>query len=373
MTSLPPRPAFCEINLSAIQHNLRRMSEIVGPHTKVMAIVKANAYGHGMIEVARAAVEAEATWLGVATAGEGLTLRRAGINARILVLGYTPAHLAEEPIARGLSLTVYDFDLAKAYAAIARAQGRTALVHSKVDTGMGRLGMTADDAPLFTRALQGITGLAVEGLFTHFSTADAADPSYTVGQIEKFDEVVEALRLARACPPILHAANSAAALRLSSARYDLVRVGIAMYGMHPSDVVPCPGDFRPALAWKACIAQVKALPAGHPVGYGNEYVTRGPERIATVPLGYGDGLRRGAPNEALVGGRRVPVVGRVCMDQAMLDVTEAPNATMGDEVVFIGRQGDEVITAEDVARRWGTINYDVTTGIGTRVPRLFSA
>jgi alanine racemase len=336
-----------------------------------MAMVKANAFGHGAVEVAQAVVEAGAAWLGVAAPSEGLALRNAGLSARILVLGYTPAHLAEEAIARDLALNVYDFDLARAYAATARAQGRTAQVHVKVDTGMGRLGIPPEDAARFIDSLRSLGGLAVEGLFTHFATSDLADTSFALGQIQKFNDVLDTLVAAGARPPIVHAANSAAAFTLPQARYDLVRTGIALYGLDPSDDVPCPSGFRPALEWKTAVAQVKTLPPGHPVSYGTEYVTRGEERIAVIPVGYADGFRRRVPNEALGGGRHVPVVGRVCMDFVMLNVTRVPGLAVGDEVVLIGRQGQAAITADEVARRWGTINYDVTAGIMARVPRIF--
>ena len=236
---------------------------------------------------------------------------------------------------------------------------------------MGRLGLPAHMGFAFTRALQGLDGAQVEGLFTHLATADSADQTYALEQLRQFQTVVAALEAAGARPPLVHAANSAAALALPAARFDLVRAGIAAYGLSPSEAVPVPADFQPALAWKTVVALVKTLAPGQSVGYGRTYVTQGEEQIVTIPAGYGDGLRRGRPTEALIGGHKVPVVGRLCMDQAMLNATGIPGVKIGDEVVLIGRQGQAVLRAEDVARGWGTIGYEVTTGIMARVPRLY--
>jgi Alr-MurF fusion protein len=366
-------PTYCEVDLSAIRHNLKRLGEYAGHGVRLMPAVKANAYGHGLVEVARAAVEAGATWLAVASPNEGLVLRHAGLAADILVLGMTPPLQAEAAVAHHLSLAVYDADLAEAYAAAGRALGRRARLHVKIDTGMARLGVPAEAGVAFTRAMQGLNGVHVEGLFTHFATADSADQTFAREQLGRFKEVLATLEAAGARPPLVHAANSAAILALPEAAFDMVRPGIALYGLDPSDEVPAPPDFRPALAWKSSVAQVKTLPPGRSVGYGRAYFTRGDEQIVTVPSGYADGLRRSAPNEALLAGRRVPVVGRVCMDQAMLDATGLPGVRPGDEVVWIGQQGQQAITAGEVARRWGTISHEVVCGIAARVPRTFVA
>lgn len=367
----PPRPTYVVVDLSAIQHNLRRMEQIT--HTPVMAVVKANAYGHGALEVSRAAVEAGVKWLGVAFASEGIALRQAGLTANILVLGYTPPHLASEAIENDLSLTVYDLDIASACADAARAMKRRVRLHVKVDTGMGRLGVMPDEAASLVKSLELWNGVLVEGLFTHFATADESDQSFALEQLRRFLHVVEPLLSVGRDPKLIHVANSAAALALPEARFDLVRIGIAMYGLHPSPDVPVPPDFIPALEWKSTVAQVKTLPPGTPVSYGREYVTKGRERIAVIPVGYADGFRRFPKNVAqvIVGGQRVPVVGRVCMDQMMANVSEVDDVKMGDEVVLIGKQGGAQITAEDAAAWWGTINYDVTSGIMARVPRVY--
>lgn len=364
---------WLEIDLSAIRGNLRRLAEMAGG-AGVMAVVKANAYGHGAAPVARAAVQAGAAWLAVARPGEALELRAAGLSGPILVLGYTPPELAAQAIGLDLTLAVFDAETAAAYAAAARALGRRARVHVKLDTGMGRLGIAAADGPAFVRGLHGLDGLEVDGLFTHLAASDLADQGSTLDPLARFEAALEALSAAGLRPRWVHAANSAAVLRLPGARYDLVRSGIALYGLDPSSDVPCPPEFTPALTWKARVVQVKTLPAGHGVSYGAEYVTTGLERVAVVAAGYADGYRRVPKNvnEVLVGGRRAPVRGRVCMDQVVVGVSGIPGVRAGDEAVLLGRQGAETITAEDLARRWGTINYDVTSGIMARVERVYS-
>ncbi len=371
MVQVPPRPTYAIVDLGAIQHNLTRMSEICG--VPVMAVVKANAYGHGAIEVARAAAEAGVAWFGVAFSAEGIAMRQAGLAGNILVLGYTPADLAAEAIEHDLSLTVYDLDLAREYSQIAQALGKKARLHLKVDTGMGRLGVFPEEASPLVRDLHQFPGLQVEGLFTHFATADSPDPTYAQTQLARFQALLFELEAGKLCPPVVHAANSAAGLFLAGSRFNLVRMGISMYGLHPSREVHNPPDFRPALAWKTHISQLKTLPPGHSLSYGRIYFTKEHEQIAVLPVGYADGYRRNPPEPSwvLVAGQRVPVVGRVCMDQVMVNVTGLAGLRRDDEVVLIGRQGLDQITAEEVAGWWDTINYEVTSGIMARVPRMY--
>jgi alanine racemase len=348
-------PTWVEVDLAAIQHNLRRTKAMTG--ARVMAVVKANAYGHGAVEAARAAAAAGADRLGVARAPEGLALRAAGLALPILVLGYTPPDQAADALGADLSLTVFDFEAAPAYAAAARALGRAARLHVKVDTGMGRLGVLPRDAPGFVRAVRALEGAQVEGVFTHFANADAPSTSRSFSapsQLARFESVLAALAEGGFRPPLIHAANSAAALSLPA--------------------VPCPPDFVPALSWKAIVAQVKTLPAGHAISYGSEYVTTESETVAVIPVGYADGFRRVRDaNEVLIHGQRAKVRGRVCMDQIVAGVSHIRDVRAGDEVVLVGKQGGETMRAEAVARRWGTINYDVTSGITARVPRVYSA
>jgi alanine racemase len=364
-----PVPTWLEIDLGAVRGNLRQLREISA--NPVMAVVKANAYGHGLVEVARAAVAGGASWLGVARLEEGAALRQAGIDADILVLGLTLPERAAEAAALDLRLAVYDYDLAKATAASAHAAGKTLHVHAKFDTGMGRLGVHPEDGLEFVRFLHKLNGFQVEGMFTHLAEADAPAKLSTDQQLDRFDRLLAALTDSGLRPRWVHAANSAATFYFPRARYDMVRSGIAVYGLHPSDEAPLPSGFRPALSWKARLASVKMLPPGHGIGYNFRYTTSRSERIGVCPAGYADGLRRRLGNFALVGGKRVPVVGGVCMDQCMLQLDQLPEAKAGDEIVLIGSQGSERLSAEEFAQAWGTVNYDVVTGLSARVPRYY--
>lgn len=336
-----------------------------------MAVVKANAYGHGMIPVAKAALQGGAKWCGVARVEEALDLRTAGLDCPILVLGYMPPERMEEMIAKGISMTIWDYDQLERAAFAAKKAEASARLHLKIDTGMSRLGVQPEGAFNLAREIAKTPGVIFEGMYTHFARADEADTALTEMQERRFRELLTQLGEARLRPPVVHAANSAASLKRPGTHFDLIRVGIAMYGLHPSVECPLPAAFRPALSWKALLSQVKVLPAGRGVSYGHIYTTLGRERIGTVPVGYADGLRRLAGNQVLVGGRRVPVIGRVCMDQMMLQLDDVPQSHPGDEVVLIGQQGGSRITAEDLASIWGTINYEVTCAISARVPRVY--
>jgi Alr-MurF fusion protein len=281
---------------------------------------------------------------------------------------------AREAIALDATCTIFDDDSASALADAAAALERTAKVHIKVDTGMARLGLAPEQVGPFLHRLRANQaergGLLVEGLYTHFASAESADTRFVQTQLDRFQRLLAELIAAGLRPPIVHAANSAALLRFPAARFDLVRPGIACYGLRPSAETPLPPDFRPALAFHTEIAQVKAVPAGTPISYGGVYVTTRPALIATIPVGYADGFRRAPPwREVLVRGRRAAVVGRICMDYAMIDVTDIPQVRRGDPVVLIGAQGDESISADEVAEWLGTIAYEVVTTILPRVPR----
>jgi len=367
----PGRPTWLEVDLEAIAHNVRRIVGHVGPGVRVLAVLKADAYGHGAARVARTALNNGASHLGVASINEGAALRRVDITAPILVLGYTPAWQARDLVLHDLSATVYNLDVARALSRAARELNRAVRVHVKVDTGMGRLGLLPEDVPAFVADLRALPGLVLEGIFTHMSTADS-DLAYARWQLARFRQVLETLSGAGVHVPLVHAANSAAILALPESHLNMVRLGIAMYGLQPSPQVPLPPDFRPALSFKTQVAQVKVLPPGSFVGYGKGYQTAGVERIAVLPVGYADGFRR-APrhwDEVLIRGRRAPIVGRVSMDQTTVDVSHIPGVRQGDEVVLIGEQGEGRITAEDVAERLGTINYEVVSEILARVPRV---
>jgi alanine racemase len=370
--SRPERPTWVDIDLEAIAYNVRRIKEIVEPHVEILAVLKADAYGHGAVKVARTAVNNGATYCGVASLNEAVRLREAGVRAPILVLGYTPAWQARDALASDVTITLYDRDVARAFDRASRDLRRPARAHVKVDTGMGRLGLLPDYVLPFVTETRRLEGLELEGIFTHFSTADDADLDYTRWQLDRFRGVLAGLQELGARFRYVHCANSAALLRLPESRFSMVRLGLAMYGLRPSESVALPSGFRPALTWKTTIAQVKTFPPGCYVSYGNTYCTEGEETIAVIPVGYADGFRR-APTRwqaVLVRGQRAPIVGTVCMDQTMIDVSHVSGVRVGDEVVLIGSQGDDTITAEEVAGWLGTINYEVVSGILARVPRV---
>ena len=360
---------WATVDLSAIKNNVRYILD----HSKVlvMAIVKANAYGHGAVPVAKAALEAGATWCAVARVNEALELRQAGLDCPILILGYTPKAQYGEMINQRVSITVWDLEQVKKISSAAAQAGQKARLHIKVDTGMSRLGVRPNDLISLLDAISHLPEVQVEGLFTHFARADEADPATTDAQEELFQELMSKLKAVGVHVPLIHAANSAASLTRPSVFFNCVRLGIAMYGLHPSSECPLPPDFRLALTWKSVLSQVKTLPPGRGISYGHEYITSREERIGTVPVGYADGFRRVSGNQVLIGGYKVPVVGRVTMDQIMVQLDDVPGAREGDEVVLIGKQGGNNISAEEVAGRWGTINYEVTSGISHRVPRIY--
>ena len=335
-----------------------------------MAVVKANAYGHGAVAAARAAIEGGATWCATATLPEAVALRQAGITAPLLALGYTPAALVPDALAHDLRVTLYDIDVACAAAATAVAGGRTLRVHVKIDTGMGRLGVFPQDARAFIAQLRAMPGLQVEGAFTHFATSES-DAENTHAQIRRFDDATRDID-----GLLRHACNSAGVFAHSEAHFDIVRPGLAIYGLspfEPGDEPPAARALQPALRWRTEIASVKELPDGAPVGYNGRYRCVGPRRIAVIPVGYGDGMRRTPHNamEVLVHGRRAPIRGSVCMDQCMVDVTDVPDVRIGDEVVLLGEQENARITAEDVAARTGTVNYEVVTALAARPEREY--
>jgi len=360
---------WVEVDLCAIENNVKYVLQSTG--VQVMAIVKANAYGHGALPAARAALRGGSTYLAVARIDEALELRKAGFDCSILLLGYTSPNRMEEAIANRITLTIWNTRQVEAVAISAKKVGYPANVHLKVDTGMSRLGVQPGEVVSLAKYLNGMRDIIFEGLFTHFARSDEVDKTTTDIQEGCFLEVVQALDEHGLRPPLVHAANSAASLTRSSAYFDMVRLGIAMYGLVPSPDCPLPEIFRPALTWKTILSHVKVLPPNRGVSYGHEYITRKKECIGTIPMGYADGFRRIQGNQVLIHGRRVQVIGRVCMDQIMVQLDDVTEAKAGDEVVLIGKQKGENITAEDVAVTWGTINYEVTCDIGARVPRFY--
>jgi alanine racemase len=361
------RPTVVEVDLDAIRHNVRLLKP---PTAELMAIVKADGYGHGAVPVARAALEAGASRLGVAMVEEGLALREAGIGAPVLVLTEFPPGSEKEALEAGLTPSVYSEVGLGELAEAARAAARPVGVHLKLDTGMHRVGLwPPEDAPAFCwRTLD--AGLDIEGIWTHFADAER-DDERTRRQLASFGSAVEALAADGVRPRLLHAANSGATIRLPETHLDLVRPGAAVYGLDPGEGLAQGAGLRAALAWRSAVTMVKRLPAGERLSYGGRYVLERASTIATVPVGYDDGYPRNAGGaEVLIGGARRPVAGTITMDQILVDCADAEVAP-GDEVVLIGAQGDERITADELAERAGTIARAIATGIGTRVPREY--
>ena len=378
---------WAEVDLNAYAHNIKELRRISHPNARLMAVVKANGYGHGATEVAREALQNGAEWLGVARINEAIQLRKEGFAEPVLIFGYTPPDLADKLIEFDLTQTVYSYSTAEILSSKAQSSGKTIRIHIKVDSGMGRLGLlpqvlvspTASQDPKSdpVREIESIAklaGLETEGIFTHFATADSADKSYANKQLDIFLEFLNRLRQAGLDPPIKHAANSAALIDLPQSHLDMVRPGIATYGLYPSDEVNKKGaTLKPVMALKSRIIHLKQVPAGFNVSYGITYQTEKPTTIATVPVGYADGFNRllSSCGNMLVHGQRVPIIGRVCMDLTMLDVGDLSNVDLEDEVVVFGQQGAESITADDIASRLNTINYEVVSSIMARVPRIY--
>lgn len=367
------RPAWVEVDLAAIQHNVRAIQSHTHSRCGVLAVVKANAYGHGLVEVARASLRAGAFGVATALVSEARALRDAGVEAPILVLGTPLASEAEEYIAHETTASIGDYDVARAFSEAARRQDKTARMHLKVDTGMGRCGVRAEEAPDLLRRILSLPALTVDAVSTHFSTADAPDLDYAQEQAAAFHACLRRLQASGILPPRAHAANSAAILRLPEVHHDFVRPGLLLYGIPPYPGAETVLGMRPALSLKARIVSVKSLRQGECVGYGLAYRMVRAGRIAIVPLGYADGFSRRNSNngEVLLRGRRVPIRGRICMDQFMIEVTDVPEAQVGDEVVLLGRQGGETITAAEIAGRTETIEHEVLSTLAVRLPRIY--
>lgn len=360
---------WLEIDLGALENNYRILREATG--TPVMPVVKANAYGHGLEEVTKTLEKAGAQWVGVARIEEALLLRKAGIHMNILVLGFTPPQRVQDAILNRISLTVYDPTVVQAYARQAASLNQPLDVQVKIDTGMGRLGIPVEKALEFIFQVKDLHEFHFQGIFTHFACADEPEKPYTIQQLEKFNRILEQMQSQGIRPELIHSANSAAALNFPSARFDLIRCGLALYGLSPSDATHLPTGIKPTLSWKTRLISIKQMPSGHGISYGFKYFTKNSERIGVIAAGYGDGLRRQMGNEVLIHGKRVPIVGNVCMDQCVLQLDHIPDAGMGDEVVLIGKQGGDEITAAEVAKKWNTISYEVICGMAARMPREY--
>ena len=367
---MPNRPAWAEVNLQALRHNYREIKKQLAPGVKMCAVVKANAYGHGAIPVARVAVEEGADYFAVAALSEGIELRKAGFTTPILVLGLVMPEDAKEVVDYGITQVVCEPELAKALSREAVRQHKEVRVHLKVDTGMGRIGVRPEEVGALAKAIKDLPGLVIEGMFSHFATADLKDKSYTKKQLAAFKEAIAAVEAQGVKLAVKHIAESAAVLEIPEAHFDMVRAGIIQYGLWPSEEVTHPIDLHPVMALKARVTWVKTLHKGESIGYGREFIADSDRRIATIPLGYADGFVRAYCGEGHVEIHGLPArfAGRGCMDQMMVDVTDIPDVKIGDEVTLFG---SETLTIDDLARWGNTINYEVPCLLGARLPRVY--
>ena len=378
MTNPTPSPAdlptpVATIDLSALAHNVAQVRQRLVAPCDILAVVKADAYGHGAVVISRTLVQLGIPRLGVATLQEGIALREAGIRAPILVMGALFAKQFPDMIARRLTPLVYDRETAAGFAACVGSKPEPYPVHVKVDTGMGRLGLSPEEVLSLLQSPSFKGPLRVEGLMTHLADADSQDSSYTQTQITRFRSVVSQLEAAGLQVPLIHAANSAAILCHPSAHFTVVRPGIMLYGYHTTPLRDDAPALKPVLTLTARVVQVRTVAPGESVSYNRTFIASRPSRIAVLPIGYADGYSRALSNRGavLIDGCRAPIVGRVCMDMTMVDVTDIPSVKAGHEAVLIGRQGDLQITAADLATWLGTIPYEVFCAIGPRVTRSY--
>lgn len=365
------RPTWAEVDLRAIEYNYKQVRKMVGKNINIMVVVKANAYGHGTVEVASVLERLGVNYLGVATTDEAVRLREHDIKAPILVLGSVLPSEVKIAMEKDITLTLCGKELIYAIKEEAK-DGRKAKVHIKIDTGMGRIGVWHEEAINFIKNLATEDSIIIEGIYTHFSSA-GRDDFFTQYQIEAFEALLTKLEAFDIRIPLRHAANSIATVDIARSHQNLVRPGLVIYGMYPKRTFPKLIKLKPALSLKTKIVFVKETPPGRSISYGRTFITQKHTRIATLPIGYADGLFRNLSNKAevLVRGHRAPIVGKVTMDQTMIDVGHIRGVKIGDEVVIIGRQGRDEIRAEKLARLAGTIAYEIICSISNRVPRIY--
>jgi len=367
------RPVWAEVDLETVRDNVRQIRRFIGNGPEIMAVVKAEAYGHGAVATAKTALKAGATRLGVSLPEEGILLREAGIEVPVLIFGPLLEDQAEPVCAFNLTPTITGKAGARALSIEAGRRNQKVGVHIKVDTGMGRVGVLPGEVLPLVRKISALPNLEIEGIYSHFATADGEDLAYARRQLNVFHQVIDDLQEHGWEIPLKHMANSGAIMNLPESYFDLVRAGVILYGLYPSDKVPRGRlPLRPALTLKARVTQVRRVPPGTGISYGRIYHTKKETTIITLPIGYADGWTRLLTNKArvLFKGNSFPLVGRICMDQCMADVGDTP-VEVGEEVVLIGRQGDEEITVDEVAALLGTINYEIVCMLSDRVPRIY--
>jgi alanine racemase len=369
------RPVWMEVNLDNLVHNIRAIKQNLGRGAGIIGVVKADGYGHGAVEVAQTLMGEGIGRFAVAVLDEAIELRKAGIDVPILILGYTPPAQYSALIEYDIMPTIYSYDDAAILSSLAVNEGKDIKVHLKLDTGMGRIGLIpGEDSLDQVSNISKLRGIVIEGIFTHFSVADEQDKAYTRFQYSNFINFCDQLEAKGIQIPLKHVGNSAVVIDLPDMHLNLVRPGIMLYGIYPSEEVnKSRVIIKPLASLKARIAHVKNVPAGTSIGYGRKFTTRRESVIATLPIGYADGYSRMLSGKAkvLVHGEEVPVVGNICMDQCMIDVTGLDGVAVGDEVVLIGEQGERAIRAEDLARPLGTISHEIMCMINKRVPRVY--
>lgn len=366
---------WAEINLQAIAHNIKELKRIIAPDVKLLVAVKADAYGHGLLPVAQTVLKNNADFLGVARLEEGIKLRQAGIDAPIIVFGYVSPAQAVELIAFDLVQTIFSLDSAKQFSQNAVARGKKLRAHLKIDTGMGRLGFLPGTSVLAEiLEISRLPGIALEGIFTHFASADSHDKAFAITQLNRFKSLLNQLENSGIKIPLCHAANSGAIIDLPQTHMDMVRAGISVYGLLPSkEVDQNKISLKPAMTLKTTIIHLKRVSSGFKVSYGSTWQTSGPALLATVAIGYGDGYSRLLSNQGqmLVRGQKAPIVGRICMDLTILDVSHIPNIKIEDEVVVFGKQNNHLLSVDEVAKAANTINYEVVSSLTARVPKIY--
>jgi alanine racemase len=374
------RATRAEIDLTAFRHNLQNLRKYLDPQTRIMAVVKADAYGHGAVPCARIAVESgAANYLGAGVIEEGIELRENGLNAPILILGSIFPDEAEDLVRHNLATILCTQPLAQALSKEAEKQDKTVSVHIKVDTGMNRLGISPENLPALLDQVRNLKNLKIEAVSTHFSSADDEDLSVTQAQLEKFQTALTILQKEGVHTPIVHCANTSALFKFPESHFNMVRPGLILYGVLPSPslrpiIDQGENPFQPVMQWKSQIILLKPIAKNQPVSYSGSFTTQRDSLIATLPIGYADGLHRMLSNkmDVLIRGRRAPQVGNICMDMILIDVTDIPDVQAGDEVVIFGRQGDEMISVEELAVKGKTIPYEILCSVSKRVPRIYT-
>lgn len=372
--SRPSSHSWVEVDLAAVRHNVRSIKGFLGPQRHLWAVVKANAYGHGAVETAAAALDAGADGVAVSCLNEAAELRvDAGIRAPLLVLAPGEPRAASWLVRLDIVQTACYRPMLEALSKAAQRLEKPATVHLKVDTGMGRLGVSPEHVTEFAQSLEHFPGVHLGGVFSHLATAESEDPSYAQLQFERFSTALRRLNAAGIAPGMRHLANSAATLRFPEMLFDSVRAGLLLYGISPDENEPTPLDLRPAMVWKTRVSFLHRVPAGWSVSYGRTYVAERETVVGVLPLGYADGYPRHASNHSrvILRGTKCPVIGAVCMDHLMIDATDVPDAAIDDEVILLGRQGNSAITANQLAQWAATVVHEVPTAIGRRVKRVY--